>query len=65
MSSIQSIESRIIDNQESVGRSLDKNKILNGNILETIKDEIFERGEEKIKFQWIEAPSLKIVPIRN
>jgi ribonuclease HI len=55
MSSIQSIESRIIDNQETVGRSLDKNKILNGDILEIIKDEIFERREEKIKFQWIEA----------
>jgi ribonuclease HI len=55
MSSIQCIESRIIDNQETVGRSLDKNKILNGDILEIIKDEIFERGEKKIKFQWIEA----------
>jgi hypothetical protein len=42
MSSIQCIESRSIDNQEP-GRSLNKNKIINGDILETIKDEIYER----------------------
>jgi ribonuclease HI len=54
MSSIQYIESRIIENQEP-GRSLDKNKIINGDILKTIKDEIYDRGEELIKFQWIEA----------
>jgi intergrase/recombinase len=41
--------------QDTAGRSLDKNKILNGDILETIKDEISERGADKIKFQWIEA----------
>jgi hypothetical protein len=34
---------------------INKNKIINKDILETIKDEIYERGEESVKFQWIEA----------
>jgi hypothetical protein len=50
MSSIQCIELRIIENQKP-GRSLDKNKIINGDILETIKDEIYDKGEDSVKFQ--------------
>jgi ribonuclease HI len=54
MLSIQCIKSRIIKNQEP-RRSLNKNKIINRDILETIKDEIYDRGEDSVKFQWIEA----------
>jgi hypothetical protein len=50
MLSIQCIKSRIIENQES-GRSLNKNKIINEDILETIKDEIYDKGEDSVKFQ--------------
>jgi hypothetical protein len=47
MSSIQCIKSKIIENQEPE-RSLDKNKIINRDILETIKDKIYNRGEDSV-----------------